>query len=420
MSKHRPPSQRVVITGLGALTPIGNTVADYWKSLVEGRSGIAHFTLLDPAGYPCTYAGEVKGFSPEQFLEPKAARRMARFSQFAVVAAGQAIADAKLDMAKEDPYKVGVLLGNGNGGYPTIEEGVRTLVAKGGMRLSPFFFPMTLPNMAASQVSLTYGLKGYSSTVVTACAAGNQAIGEAAEVIRRGNCDVMVTGGVEAGISLLGLGGFAVMKALSTSFNDNPSKGSRPFDGKRDGFVPAEGAGILIIESLEHAMRRGAIVLAEVLGYGASADAFHIVAPDEDGAGAAKAMERAIQDAGIAPEEVGYINAHGTSTPLNDLTETLAIKRLFGKGAYSIPISSSKSMIGHGLGAAGGMEAVACVKTLLEGVIHPTINQEVPDPKCDLDYVPNVARQKDVRVVIKNSFGFGGQNACVVFGKFEG
>lgn len=420
MPKHRPPSQRVVITGLGALTPIGNTVADYWTSLVEGRSGIAHFTLLDPAGYPCTYAGEVKGFSPEQFLEPKAARRMARFSQFAVVAAGQAIADAKLDMTKEDPYKVGVLLGNGNGGYPTIEEGVRTLVAKGGMRLSPFFFPMTLPNMAASQVSLTYGLKGYSSTVVTACAAGNQAIGEAAEVIRRGNCDVMVTGGVEAGISLLGLGGFAVMKALSTGFNDNPSKGSQPFDGKRDGFVPAEGAGILIIESMEHAMRRGATVLAEVLGYGASADAFHIVAPDEDGAGAAKAMERAIEDAGIAPEEVGYINAHGTSTPLNDLTETLAIKRLFGKGAYNIPISSSKSMIGHGLGAAGGMEAVACVKTLVEGVIHPTINQEVPDPKCDLDYVPNVARQKDVRIAIKNSFGFGGQNACVVFGKFEG
>jgi 3-oxoacyl-[acyl-carrier-protein] synthase II len=419
MPKHRPPSQRVVITGLGALTPIGNTVDDYWTSLVEGRSGIAHFTLLDPAGYPCTYAGEVKGFSPEPSIEPKAARRMARFSQFAVVAAGQAIADAKLDMAKEDPFKVGVLLGNGNGGYPTIEEGVRTLVAKGGMRLSPFFFPMTLPNMAASQVSLTYGLKGYSSTVVTACAAGNQAIGEAAEVIRRGNCDVMVTGGVEAGISLLGLGGFAVMKALSTGFNDNPSKGSRPFDGKRDGFVPAEGAGILIIESMEHAMRRGATVLAEILGYGASADAFHIVAPDEDGAGAAKAMERAIEDAGIAPEEVDYINAHGTSTPLNDLTETLAVKRLFGKRAYEIPISSSKSMIGHGLGAAGGMEAVACVKTIMEGIIHPTINQEVPDPKCDLDYVPNVARRKDVRIAIKNSFGFGGQNACVAFGRFE-
>ncbi|MBM4404893.1 MAG: beta-ketoacyl-ACP synthase II [Chloroflexi bacterium] len=419
MPKHRPPSQRVVITGLGALTPIGNTVADYWKSLVEGRSGIAHFTLINPEGYPCTYAGEVKGFSPENVIEPKAARRMARFSQFAVVAAAQAIADAKLDMTREDPFKVGVLLGNGNGGYPTIEEGVRTLVAKGGMRLSPFFFPMTLPNMAASQVSLTYGLKGYSSTVVTACAAGNQAIGEAAEVIRRGNCDVMVTGGVEAGISLLGLGGFAVMKALSTGFNDDPSKASRPFDAKRDGFIPAEGAGILIIESLEHAMRRGATIHAEILGYGASADAFHIVAPDEDGAGAAKAMERAIEDAGLAPEEVDYINAHGTSTPLNDLTETLAIKRLFGKRAFQVPISSSKSMIGHGLGAAGGMEAVACVKTITEGIIHPTINQEVPDPKCDLDYVPNIARKKEVRVAIKNSFGFGGQNACVAFGRFE-
>lgn len=418
MPKHRSSAQRVVITGLGAITPIGNNVADFWKSCVAGRSGIAHFTLIDSTGYPCTYTGEVKGFKPEEFIEPKSARRMARFSQFAVVATAQAIADAKLDMTKEDPFKVGVLLGNGNGGYPTIEEGVRTLVAKGGMRLSPFFFPMTLPNMAASQVSLTYGLKGYSSTVVTACAAGNQAIGEAAEVIRRGNCDVMVTGGVEAGISLLGLGGFAVMRVLSTGFDAEPSKGSRPFDGKRDGFVPAEGAGILILESLDHAKKRGATILAEVLGYGASADAFHIVAPDEDGAGAAMAMQRAVEDAGVTLNDVDYINAHGTSTPLNDLTETVAIKRLFGELAYKIPVSSTKSMIGHGLGAAGGMEAVAVVKTITDGIIHPTINQEVPDPKCDLDYVPNEARRKEVKVALKNSFGFGGQNACVAFGRF--
>jgi 3-oxoacyl-[acyl-carrier-protein] synthase II len=345
---------------------------------------------------------------------------MGRFAQLAVAAAGQALQHARLDLEKERRERCGVLLGNGNGGYPEIEQGARTLVERGGMKISPFHFPMTLPNIAASQVSLTYGLKGYSSTVVTACAAGTQAVGEAAEVIRRGTADVIVTGGVEAGISQLGLAGFCVMRALSTSFNDAPHKASRPFDAKREGFVPAEGAGILVVESLAHALGRGAPILAEVLGYAASSDAYHVVQPDEDGAGAARAMTWAIADAGLQPSDIGYINAHGTSTPLNDAIETLAIKRVFGEGAHRVPISSTKSMIGHALGGAGGMEAVACVQTIVTETIHPTVNQEEQDPKCDLDYVPNTARKARVDYVLSNSFGFGGQNACVVFGRYAG
>ena len=306
------------------------------------------------------------------------------------------------------------MLGNGNGGYPEIEEGARTLVAKGGMRMSPFFFPMTLPNIAAAQVSLTYGLRGPSATIVTACAAGTQAIGEAAEMVRRGAADVVVTGGVEAGISQLGLGGFAVMRALSTTFNDEPARASRPFDARRDGFVPAEGAGVLVLESLAHARQRGAEPLVEVAGYGATSDAYHVVHPDEDGSGAMRAMRIAIADAGLAPHEIDYINAHGTSTPLNDRIETLAIKRIFGEAAHGVAVSSTKSMLGHALGGAGGMEAVATVMTIVDGVMHPTINQEESDPDCDLDYVPNQARPRDVRAAMTNSFGFGGQNACVV------
>ena len=415
----RDVTKRVVVTGMGALTPLGLSADDLWQGLVEGRSGIDHMTLCDSTGYSCTISGEVTGFEPEDYINPKAARRMARFSQLAVAAAGQAIENAQLDLSREDRERCGVLLGNGNGGYPTIEEGVRILVEKGGMRLSPFYFPMTLPNIAASQVSLTYGLQGYSSTVITACAAGTQGIGEAAEVILRGAADVIVAGGVEAGISQLGLGGFCVMKALTTSRNDQPARASRPFDAQRDGFVPAEGAGILILERLDHALNRGALILAEILGYGVSSDAYHVVAPDEDGSGAARAMRWALENAGVEPHEVDYINAHGTSTPLNDAVETMAIKRVFGEAAYRIPISSTKSMIGHALGAAGGMEAVACVKTIQEELIHPTINHEFPDPECDLDYVPNVAREKKVRMVLSNSFGFGGQNACLLFARFE-
>ncbi|MFH1485579.1 MAG: beta-ketoacyl-ACP synthase II [Chloroflexota bacterium] len=414
----RGKRRRVVVTGIGAVTPLGLTADEFWRGLVDGKSGVTPITLCDTTGFSCTIAGEVKGFDPRNFMDFKEARRMARFSQFAVAAARMAVEDAKLSMAGEEEERVGVLLGNGNGGFPTTEEGCRLLVDKGAMRVSPLFMPMILPNMAASQVALTFGMKGYNSTIITACAAGTNAIGEAAEVIRRGIADVMVTGGTEAGISQLGLAGFCTMKAL-TSRNGEPTRASRPFDAERDGFIPAEGAGILILESLEHALEKGAAILAEVAGFGVSCDAYHIVAPDAEGDGPARAMRWAIEDAGLSPTDIDYINCHGTSTPLNDAVETKAIKKLFGDYAYKVPISSTKSMIGHLLGAAGGVEAVACVKTINEGIIHPTINYEYPDPECDLDYVANRARRKEVRTVLSNSFGFGGQNACLVFRKYE-
>jgi len=410
--------RRVVITGLGALTPLGNSAEEFWQGLLAGRSGIARMTLCDPSGYPCQVAGEVKDFNPRDYMDFKEARRMARFSQFAVAATRMALDDAGLDVAREDPERLGVLLGNGNGGFPNIEQECRNMLEKGGMKIDPFFMPKQLPNMAAGLVSLTFGLKGYTSTVITACAAATQAIGEAAEVIRRGKAEVMVTGGTEAGISELGLAGFSVMRALSTRSNDAPEKASCPFDARRDGFVPAEGAGILILEELEHALARGAKIYCELAGYGASSDAYHMVAPDAEGEGAARAMRWALKDAGITPDGVSYINAHGTSTPLNDATETLAIKKVFGGAAYNIPISSTKSMIGHLLGAAGGVEAIASILPIRDGIIHPTINYEEPDPDCDLDYVPNEARRKQVDVVLSNSFGFGGQNACLVFKRY--
>ncbi|MFW0858883.1 MAG: beta-ketoacyl-ACP synthase II [Dehalococcoidia bacterium] len=406
---------RVVVTGLGAITPLGLNVDQYWQGLVEGRSGIGRITHFDPSNLSCKVAGEVKGFDPVNFMERKEARHMGRFSQFAIAAVGMAVEDAELNLLKEDPERLGVYLGNGIGGLPEIEDGCRTLTTRGGMRLNPFFMPIILTNLAAGHVSIAFGLKGYTSTVSTACAAATQAIGEAAEVIRRGSAEVMVAGGTEAGITAIGIAGFAVMKAL-TSRNEEPTKASCPFDANRDGFVPAEGAGVLVLESLEHATSRGAPILAELAGFGISSDAYHAVAIDSDGA--MRAMRSAIEDAGLAPSDIDYINAHGTSTPLNDVSETRAIKRLFGDHAYKVSISSTKSMIGHLLGAAGGVEAIACVKTLNEGIVHPTINYETPDPECDLDYVPNVASKRDVRVVLSNSFGFGGQNACLVFRRF--
>ncbi len=415
MNNHR---KRVVITGMGVITPLGMAVGEYWQNLVQGKSGIKQGVLCDYSEYPCTIAGEVTDFDPGQFINPKEARRMARFSQLAVAAAGLAIEDSELDLSREDPERLGVVMGNGNGGFPTTEENARIMLDKGGMRVSPFFIPMILPNMAAANTSRVYGLKGYTSTIITACAAGTQAIGEAAEVIRRGAADVIVSGGCEAGICQLALGGFNVIKALSTH-NDEPEKASRPFDAKRDGFVPAEGAGVLVIESMEHAIDRGANIVAEVIGYGVSSDAFHAVQPDEDGAGAARAMRWALDNAGISIDEIDYINAHGTSTPKNDQVETLAIKSVFGETAYNIPISSTKSMIGHAMGGAGGVEAVACIQTIQHNEIHPTINHEFPDPECDLDYVPNVSRKKQVDTTLSNSFGFGGQNACLVLRRFE-
>lgn len=416
---HGASRPRVVITGMGALTPAGLSVDEHWKNLVAGKSGIGPMTLCDPDGLSCKIAGEVKGFDPSKYLDFKEAKRMARFSQLAVSAARMAVQDAGLDAAREDPERVGVLLGNGNGGFPTTEEGCRTLFSKGGMRMTPFFMPMILANMAAAQVALAFGFKGYNSTIITACAASNQAMGEACEVLRRGTADVVITGGTEAGISQLGLAGFCVMKAL-TSQNEEPTRASRPFDAKRDGFVPGEGSAILVMETLEHAVNRGARVLAEVAGFGVSCDAYHITAPDADGSGASRAMHWALRDAGVKPKDVDYVNAHGTSTPLNDAAETLALKKVFGEYAYKVPISSTKSIIGHLLGASGAVEAVGCVKTITDGIIHPTINYENPDPECNLDYVPNVARKKDVRTVLTNSFGFGGINACLVFKRFEG
>ena len=410
--------RRVVVTGIGAMTPLGLTAQEFWENLVAGKSGVGPMTLCDPTPFPCRIAGEVKGFDPVQFINAKEARRMARFSQLGVAAALMALEDAGLDMSTQDRHRAGVILGNGNGGFPTTEEGCRVLVEKGGMKMSPFFFPMILPNMASANVSRVLGAKGYNSTVITACAASNQAIGEALGVIRRGAADVMFTGGTEAGISQLGLGGFSVMRALSTR-NEEPEKASRPFDAKRDGFVPAEGAVILVLESLEHALNRDANILCEVAGFGCSCDAYHPVQPEQSGESTVMAMRWALEDAEVGLEEVDYINAHGTSTPLNDAVESMSIKRMFGDYAYKIPVSSTKSMIGHALGAAGALEAISCIKSITDGVIHPTINYQFPDPECDLDYVPNEARRKEVRVVLSNAFGFGGQNACLVFKKYE-
>ena len=409
---------RVVVTGLGTINPVGNTVEEFWKGLVAGKSGIGFTSCCDTSDLSCKVSGEVKGFDPLDWVDRKEARHMARFTLFAIAASKMAVKDAGLDLSKENPERLGIYLGNGIGGLPDIEAGCEFIAAKGGMRLNPFFMPKILTNLAAGQVSIALGLKGYTSTVSTACAASTQAIGEATEIIRRGTADVMVAGGTEAGICPIGIAGFAVMKALSSYSGSDPTKASRPFDAQRDGFVPAEGAGILILESLEHARRRDARILAEIVGFGISSDAYHAVAIDMEGA--ARAMRWAIEDAGLTPREIDYINAHGTSTPLNDTTETAAIKKVFGEYAYKVPISSTKSMTGHLLGGTGGVEAVACVKTIMEGIIHPTINQEKPDPECDLDYVPNVARKKDVRTVLSNGFGFGGQNACLVFKKFEG
>jgi 3-oxoacyl-[acyl-carrier-protein] synthase II len=409
---------RVVITGMGAMTPLGESVDAFWEGLVSGRSGIGPMRQVDATDYPCQISGEVSDFDPERYIDKKEARRMARFSQLAIAATYGAMGDAGITPENVNGERMGVVMGNGNGGFPTIDESMRVLVDRGGMRMSPFFFPMILPNMAAANVSRTFGAFGPSSTIVTACAASTQSIGEAAEAIKRGAADVMITGGAEAGISQLGLAGFAVMRALSTR-NDDPHAASRPFDADRDGFVPAEGAGILILESLEHALRRSARVLAEVIGYGASSDGHHQFQPDDDGAGAARAIRLAMADAGVGPSEIDYINAHGTSTPMNDSSETKAIKRVFGDDAYRVPVSSTKSMIGHALGGAGGMEAVACVRTIRTGMIHPTVNYTTPDPACDLDYVPNQARERDVRLVLSNSFGFGGQNACLVFSRYE-
>ena len=409
---------RVVVTGIGVVSPVGKTVDQFWNSLVNGISGIAPITLCDPSPFPCKIAGEVKDFDPSEYMDLKDAKRMARFSQLAVAASQMAIVDSGIDISDENVDEIGVFVGNGNGGFPDIEANARLLVDKGAMRVSPFFIPMILPNMAAANVSRVFGIKGYTSTITTACAAGTQSIGEAAEVLKKGYANVILAGGCEAGISQLGLGGFSTIRAL-TSQNENPTTASKPCAANRDGFVPAEGAAMLILETEKHAMDRGADIYAEILGYGVSSDAYHLVQPDKDGDGAFRAIMNSLKDSQITKSEIDYINAHGTSTPMNDLSETLAIKKTFGSLAPKIPISSTKSMIGHVLGGAGALEAVASILSIVNGVIHPTINYKTPDKQCDLDYVPNKSRVKDIQTALSNSFGFGGQNACLVLRAFD-
>jgi 3-oxoacyl-[acyl-carrier-protein] synthase II len=404
---------------MGAITPIGNTVSEFWDNAVAGKSGIDILKSFDHSSYPIHIAGEVKGFDPEDHIERREARRMSRFSQMAIAASQQALKQAELDTTKVDADRIGVVIGNGIGGIIETQEAVRHVDRTGNWRIDPFFFPKMLPNMAAAHIALMAGARGYSNTVITACAAGTQAIGDSMDLIRSGRVDAMITGGTEAALCEIGLCGFAVIRALS-SRNDEPQRASRPFDNERDGFIAAEGAGILVLESLEHATKRNAPIIAELAGYGATNDSNHVVAPCADGDGAMRAMKIALADAQVEPGEVDYINAHGTSTKLNDASETMAIKRTFGEDAYRIPVSSTKSMIGHGFGAAGAMESVAAVQSIVTGTIHPTANYEVPDPECDLDYVPGEARRADVNVVLKNSFGFGGHNACLVFKRYEG
>jgi 3-oxoacyl-[acyl-carrier-protein] synthase II (EC 2.3.1.41) len=412
--------RRVVITGIGVVSPIGNNVNDFWQNLVAGKSGIDTISSFDPDKYGLTVkiAAEVKNFNPEDYFDKKDAQKFSDFIKFAYAAAMEAMKDADLENANIDKDRVGVIVGTGIGGLKDIEEQHEILNEKGARRVSPFFIPYGIANMASGIIAIKYGFRGPNYCVVSACATGNHSIGDAFRIIQRGDADIMIAGGTESAITPLGIAGFASMKALSTR-NDEPRKASRPFDKDRDGFVMGEGAGILILEEYEHAKKRGAKIYAEIKGYAATDDAFHVTAPCSDGEGAAMCMRLALKDASLNPEDIDYINAHGTSTPLNDKIETLAIKKVFKDHAYKLKISSNKSMIGHLLGAASAVEVVASVKTIETGIIPPTINLENPDPECDLDYVPNKAIQYNVRNVLSNSFGFGGTNACIILSKID-
>ncbi len=412
--------RRVVVTGLGAVTPIGTGVERFWRNLVKGITGIDRIKSFDPDEFGLTVkiAGEVKDFDPLNFMDKKDASRLSLFVQYSVGAAHEAIEDSGILESDFDPFKVGVIIGTGIGGLRDIEREHGVITSKGARRVSPFFIPYGISNMGAGYVAIKYGFKGPNYCVTSACATGNHSIGDAFRLIQNGDIDIAIAGGTEASITPLGVAGFAVMRALSTR-NDEPAKASRPFDRDRDGFVVGEGAGVIVLEEYERAKARGAKIYCELVGYGATDDAFHITAPHECGEGAYECMKIALEDAGIKPEEVDYINAHGTSTPLNDKVETMAIKQLFGDHAYRLKISSNKSMIGHMLGAAGAVEAVATIKTIEEGIIPPTINLENPDPECDLDYVPNEAVREEVKVALSNSFGFGGTNASLVFKKID-
>ena len=411
-------SRRVVVTGIGLVSPLGIGAAANWEALMAGRSGVGRITKFDVKGFAAQIAGEVKGFDPLQYVEKKDIKKMDVFVQYAIAASDFAMNDAKLHISNDEASRVGVFIASGIGGFTSIEREHKALLDGGPRKISPFFIPSAIINLAAGQVSIRFGAKGPNSATCTACSASAHAIGDAWEIIRRDDADVMIAGGSEAAITPMGIGGFAAMRALSTR-NDEPARASRPFDMERDGFIMGEGAGVVILEELEHAKRRGAPIYAELVGYGMSADAFHITAPSEDGEGAVRVMAMAIRKAGIRPAEVSYINAHGTSTPYNDKLETLAIKKCFGEHAATVAISSTKSMTGHLLGAAGGLEAGITALVVHHQAVPPTINLDHPDPECDLDYVPHTSRQMSVRYALSNSFGFGGTNGALLFKRYE-
>lgn len=410
--------RRVVVTGLGLITPVGIGVEKSWNGLTGGRSGVRKITHFDASAFPTQIAGEVEGFVPEDYVEPKEVKKMDRFIHFGVAASTMAMQDSGLKIDEHNAARVGVYVGAGMGGLPAIEHYHKVMLEKGPRRITPFFIPMLIINLAAGNISIKFGAKGPNSAPATACATGSHAIGDAFKIIQRGDADAMIAGGTESVITAMGIGGFNAMKALSTR-NDEPQRASRPFDRDRDGFVMGEGAGILVIEELGHALARNARIYAEIVGYGLTGDAYHITSPAPGGEGAARCMAMALKDAGMSPSEVDYINAHGTSTKYGDELETAAIKTVFGGHAYKVAISSTKSMTGHLLGAAGGVEGVICTLSIHNGMMPPTINLDNPDPECDLDYVPNTARKADIRCALSNSFGFGGTNACLLFKRFE-
>jgi 3-oxoacyl-[acyl-carrier-protein] synthase II len=411
-------NKRVVITGMGAITPIGSTIDTFWNGLINGVSGVRKITQFDASEMPCQIAGEIPDFNPELYIERKEVRRLPRSAQIALASAIQAVKDAGFSDIMPDAERSAVVYGTALGGLDQFDIGIITLRTLGINKVSPFTIPFGIPNLSAFLIAKRFQCLGPNSTIVTACATGTQTIGEATELIRRGKADVVITGGTESLISDYSVAGFCIMKAIPFNYNDKPQKASRPFDANREGFVISEGAGTVIVESLDYALNRGAHIYAEILGYSSASDAYHIAQPDPDARGPIRAMRWALEDAGIPPTKIDYINAHGTSTPLNDPNETRAIKNVFGNHAYKLAISSTKSMIGHAMGAAGTLEAIACVKTLVHGIIHPTINYSTPDPDCDLDYVPNQARKQSVQYTLSNSFGLGGQNACLVLKKY--
>ena len=411
-------SRRVVVTGLGAITPLGNSAPEFWSNVIRGRSGVGHITLFDPSGFATTFAAEVRDFDPTDVIGKKEARKMDRFSQFAFVAAVEAVADSGLEISDQNRDNIGVIMGSGIGGITTIEQQTKVMREHGPDRLSPFFIPMLISNIAPGLISMRLGVRGPSQTAVSACASSNNAIGDAMRIIQHGDADVVISGGSEAPITPLAVGGFCAMRALSTR-NDDPKTASRPFDKTRDGFVIGEGGGAFVLEELGHARARGARIYAEIIGYGQSSDAYHMVAPDPQARGVKLAMIRALKDAKIKPTDIDYINAHATSTDLGDSAETQAVHSVFGDHAKTVPVSSNKSMFGHALGAAGALEGICTVMTIRDGVIPATINYEHVDPSCDLDCVPNVARKHEVNVALSNSFGFGGHNAVLVFRKFS-